>query len=199
MYKDHLGEGKSARSLQSTAEQNAHLKELFLLTAKPVMYICNVDEGSVKNGNEYTAAFQEAIANEDTECLLICASLESDIAQLDSIQDRQEFLDEMGLEEPGLVRMVNAAYKLLHLNTFFTASPKEVRAWTVRSGSSAPQAAGSIHSDFETGFIRAEVIRYEDYARYGSELACKEAGKMQVEGKQYIVQDGDVIYFRFNV
>ncbi len=198
VYDDHLSMGKQARSAPATSDQKQYIKELSLLTDKPIMYICNIDEAAIKDGNKHTKALQAAIEGEDAECLLICGSIESDIAQLDP-GDRQEFLDELGLKEPGLVRMVNSTYKLLKLNTFFTASPQEVRAWTVRKGTHAPQAAGVIHSDFEAGFIRAEVIRYEDYANYGSEQACKEAGKLQVEGKGYVVQDGDVMHFRFNV
>ena len=183
-----LGEG--AREL---------LKEAMLLTDKPVLYACNVDESSAQEGNGFTAAFDKAIANDPSERIIICAGIEADIAELDDPSDRTEFLKEMGLEEPGMNKMIRASYKLLNLITYFTAGEKEVRAWTVRRGAKAPEAAGVIHSDFEKGFIRAEVIKYDDIVSYGSEAAVKEAGKMAVEGKEYTVQDGDIMHFRFNV
>ena len=175
------------------------IDEAMLLTAKPVLYACNVDESSVRDGNEYTRAFDAAITGEASERIIICAGVEADIAELDDPEDRLVFLEDLGLAEPGLNKMIRASYQLLNLITYFTAGEKEVRAWTVREGSTAPQAAGVIHSDFEKGFIRAEVIKYRDYDQYQSEQAVREAGKMAIEGKEYLVQDGDVMHFRFNV
>ncbi len=194
-----LEAGQPARSLAIEEEGQALLREMQLLTAKPVLYVCNVDENSVVDGNAHTRRFAEAVADEAAEVIYISAAIEAEIAQLDDPEARREFLAEMGLEEPGVYRLIRAAYRLLDLITFFTAGEKEVRAWTVRRGTKAPQAAGVIHSDFEKGFIRAEVIKYDDFIRYGSEVAVKEAGKMSVEGKDYVVQDGDVMHFRFNV
>jgi len=170
-----------------------------LLTSKPILYVCNVDEGSVHDGNEYSKILTDAVANEDAEVILVSAAIEADIAELESFEDRMEFVQEMGLDEPGVNRVIMAAYELLHLITYFTAGEKEVRAWTIRKGWTAPQAAGVIHTDFEKGFIRAEVIKYKDYIEYGSESGCRDAGKLHVEGKEYIVGDGDVMHFRFNV
>jgi GTP-binding protein YchF len=195
----HLEEMKPARSLDLSDEGMDLLKEMYLLTSKPILYVCNVDEDSVKSGNEYTEKFKEAVKDENAEIILISADIESDIAQLDSKEERQEFLEDMGLEEPGVNRLIRASYDLLHLITYFTAGEKEVRAWTIVKGWKAPQAAGVIHTDFEKGFIRAEVIKYNDFTHYGSEAAVKEAGKMGVEGKEYVVADGDVMHFRFNV
>ncbi len=195
----HLETGKPARTLTLDEEGQVLLKEMQLLTAKPVLYVCNVDEYSVVSGNEHTRRFMEAVKDEDAEVILISAAIEAEIAQLDDHEERKEFLAEMGLEEPGVNRLVRAAYKLLNLITYFTAGEKEVRAWTIMHGWKAPQAAGVIHTDFEKGFIRAEVIKYDDFVKYGSEAAVKEVGKMAVEGKEYVVQDGDVMHFRFNV
>lgn len=195
----HLEDENPARSLQLEDEGMALKKDMYLLTDKPILYVCNVDEASVISGNDYTKALMEAVKNENAEVILISASIESEIAQLDSKEERLEFLSEMGLKEPGVNRVIRGSYKLLNLITYFTAGVKEVRAWTVINGSKAPAAAGVIHSDFEKGFIRAEVIHYDDFVNYGSEAAVKEAGKMNVEGKEYIVQDGDVMHFRFNV
>ncbi len=195
----HLNEGKPARSLDLEGEAADFLNELYLLTAKPILYVCNVDEASVLNGNELTARFKEAVKGEPAEVLLISAEIESQIAQMDTQEERMEFLEMMGLEEPGVNRLIRSAYKLLDLITYFTVGEKEIRAWTIRRGWKAPKAASVIHTDFEKGFIRAEVIKYDDYIHYGSEPAIKEAGKMSVEGKEYVVLDGDCMHFRFNV
>ena len=169
------------------------------MTSKPVLYVCNVDDASAATGNAYVDAVREAVKDEDAELLVVAAQTESDIAELETYEERQMFLAEIGLEESGVNRLIKAAYKLLNLETFLTAGPKEVRAWTYRKGSKAPQCAGVIHTDFERGFIRAEIIKYEDYIHYGSEAAVKEAGKMHIEGKDYVFQDGDIVVFRFNV
>jgi GTP-binding protein YchF len=194
-----LEEGKPARTIDLDDDGQALLKELMLLTAKPIIYICNVDENSVIEGNKHTEAFKQAAKDEKAEVLLISAAIEEEIAQLEDYEEKLEFVREMGLEEPGVNRVILACYKLLDLLTYFTAGEKEVRAWTVRKGAKAPEAAGVIHTDFEKGFIRAEVIGYADYIAYGSENACKEAGKLSIEGKEYVVKDGDVMHFRFNV
>ena len=196
---DHLNEEKPIRSFEIEPALRPKIEELMLLTAKPVLYVCNVDEAGIQKGNNYTQALQAAVQDEDAECVLISAGIEADIAELDDPADQQDFLDDLGLEAPGLHVLIRSAYTLLDLITYFTAGEKEVRAWTVRRGTKAPQAAGVIHSDFETGFIRAEVIKYSEFDALGSEQAVKEAGKMNVEGKEYIVQDGDVMHFRFNV
>ena len=199
-YKEALEQGRSARTvelLNKDEEKIAH--ELFLLTNKPVMYVCNVDDKSVVNGNAYVDAVREAVKDEDAQILVVAAQTESEIAELEDYEERQMFLAEIGLEESGVNRIIKAAYALLNLETFLTAGPKEVRAWTYRRGSKAPQCAGVIHTDFERGFIRAEIIKYEDYIHYGSEAAVKEAGKMHIEGKDYVFQDGDIVVFRFNV
>ena len=194
-----LEAGKPARTIDDDAEKATLLKEMYLLTNKPILYVCNVDEESVLSGNEHTKKFAEAVKDESAEVILISAGIEADIVELESIEERLEFLAEMGLKEPGVNKVIQAAYKLLNLITYFTAGPKEVRAWTIVEGWKAPQAAGVIHTDFEKGFIRAEVIKYADYVALGSEQAVKEAGKMGVEGKEYVVDDGDVMHFRFNV
>ncbi len=199
LYKAALEEGKSARAVELTEAQQKVAKDLFLLTNKPVLYVCNVDESSVLEGNSYVEAVKKAVAEENAEVLVIAAQTEADIAELDSFEERQMFLEDIGLKESGVAKLIRSAYKLLNLETYFTAGVKEVRAWTYHKGSTAPQAAGVIHSDFEKGFIRAEVIKYEDFVNLKSELACKEAGKMNIEGKEYIVQDGDIMHFRFNV
>jgi GTP-binding protein YchF len=198
-YKEALIKGKSARTVEIDQIDSKIANSLQLLTNKPILYVCNVDEPAVLKGNVYVEAVKEAIKDEDAEMLMIAAATEADIAELDDFEERQMFLDDLGLEESGVSKLIKSAYKLLKLETFFTAGEKEVRAWTFRAGFKAPQAAGVIHSDFEKGFIRAEVIKYNDYVRLGSEQACKEAGKMSVEGKEYVVKDGDVMHFRFNV
>ena len=198
--KSHVEGGNSARTFP--AEQDDHielLKELQLLTTKPVLYVCNVDETSAVTGNAHTEALKQAVANEPAEVLIVSAEIESEIAQLDSKEDRDVFLNDLGLNRSGLEKLIEGAYSLLKLITYFTAGEKEVRAWTIEKGWKAPQAAGVIHTDFEKGFIRAEVIAYDDYVTLGSEAAVKEAGKMKVEGKEYVVADGDVMHFRFNV
>ena len=199
-YKEALEQGRSARTvelLNKDEEKIAH--ELFLLTNKPVMYVCNVDDTSVVNGNAYVDAVREAVKDEDAQILVVAAQTESEIAELEDYEERQMFLAEIGLEESGVNRIIKSAYALLNLETFLTAGPKEVRAWTFRRGSKAPQCAGVIHTDFERGFIRAEIIKYDDYIHYGSEAAVKEAGKLHIEGKEYVMQDGDIVVFRFNV
>lgn len=194
-----MEEGNPARAFDVTEEEQADFKDLYLLTAKPMLYVCNVDESAVLKGNTYTQKVSDAIKAENAEMILICADIEADIAEMDSKEERMEFIEDMGLTEPGVNRLIHSCYKLLNLITYFTAGVKEVRAWTVLKGSKAPQAAGVIHTDFEKGFIRAEVIKYDDYVEYGSEAAIKEAGKLGVEGKEYIVCDGDIMHFRFNV
>ena len=198
-YKKVLEEGKSARTLTLYEEEARIAKEFFLLTNKPVMYVCNVDEGSAKTENKYVDAVRESIKDENAELLVIAAATEADIAELEEYEEKQLFLEELGLDEPGVNKLIHAAYRLLNLQTYFTTGPDESRAWTFRKGTKAPQAAGIIHSDFEKGFIRAEVIKYENYVKYGSEHACREAGKIAVEGKDYVVRDGDILHFRFNV
>lgn len=199
-YQEALSQGLNARSVElqnKDEERVAH--DLFLLTNKPVLYVCNVDDASAATGNAYVDAVREAIKDENAQLLVVAAQTESDIAELDTYEERQMFLEEIGLKESGVNRIIKAAYALLDLETFLTAGPKEVRAWTFRKGSKAPQCAGVIHTDFERGFIRAEVIKYDDYIHYGSEAAVKEAGKMHIEGKDYVFQDGDIVVFRFNV
>lgn len=199
-YKEALEQGKSARTVHfDSKEEQAYSKSLFLLTTKPVLYVCNVDDASAVNGNKYVEQVREAVKDENAEILVVAARTEADIAELDSYEDRQMFLAELGLEESGVNRLIKAAYKMLDLETFITAGPMEVKAWTYRKGWKAPQCAGVIHTDFEKGFIRAEVIKYEDYIKYGSEAAVREAGKLGIEGKDYVVQDGDIMHFRFNV
>jgi GTP-binding protein YchF len=199
VLKQTLEKGQSARSAPLSEEDWKIAADLWLLTAKPVMYVCNVDEGSVVNGNKYVDAVREAVKDENAQILIIAAAIEADIAQLESYEDRTAFLSDLGLSESGVSKLIRAAYQLLKLQTYFTAGEKEVRAWTIHTGMTAPQAAGVIHTDFEKGFIRAEVIHYDDFVTLGSESACKEAGKLSVEGKEYIVQDGDLMHFRFNV
>lgn len=198
-YKAHLSSGKPARTAPVEEKDREHIADLFLLTGKPVLYLCNVDEHSVKAGNRYVDAVREAVKEENAEILVISAAIEADIAELETYEDKQLFLEDLGLEEPGVNKLIRSAYRLLNLITYFTAGVQEVRAWTVTRGMTAPEAAGVIHTDFEKGFIRAEVIHYDDYVRLGSESACREAGKLNVEGKNYIVEDGDVMHFRFNV
>ena len=199
-FKEALEQGKSARTVKFDNKEDAKLaRDLFLLTAKPVLYVCNVDEASAVKGNKYVDMVREAIKEENSDILIVAAKIESEIAEFDTYEEREMFLSEIGLEESGVARLIKAAYKLLNLETFLTAGPQEVRAWTYLKGSKAPQCAGVIHTDFEKGFIRAEVIKYNDYVTLGSESACKDAGKMNVEGKEYVVQDGDIMHFRFNV
>ena len=198
-YKSALEAGKSCRTVELGSDEEAMAHDLFLLTNKPVMYVCNVDDSSAVNGNAYVDAVREATKDENAEILIISARTESDIAEMESYEDRKMFLDEMGLEESGSARLIQGAYKLLGLQTFFTAGADECRAWTINKGDKAPKAAGVIHSDFEKGFIRAEVIKYEDFINYKSEAAVRTAGKLATEGKEYIVQDGDIMHFLFNV
>ncbi len=195
----HLQSGAAARTFEVEEAYSALYQEMYLLTGKPILYVCNVDENSAKDGNEYSKKLSTAVADEHAEVILISASIESEIIQLDDIEEKLMFLEEMNLTEPGVNRVIKSSYDLLNLITYFTAGEKEVRAWTVHKGATAPQAAGVIHTDFEKGFIRAEVIKYDDYIEFGSEAAVKEAGRLGVEGKEYIVQDGDVMHFRFNV
>ena len=199
-YREVLSQGKNARmvALESKEEEKvAH--DLFLLTNKPVLYVCNVDDTAAASGNAYVEAVREAVKDENAQILVIAAQTESEIAELETYEERQMFLQEIGLEESGVNRLIKSAYALLNLETFLTAGPKEVRAWTFHKGSKAPQCAGVIHTDFERGFIRAEIIKYDDYIALGSEAAVKEAGKMHIEGKEYMFQDGDIVVFRFNV
>ncbi|MEL6988098.1 MAG: redox-regulated ATPase YchF, partial [Bacteroidota bacterium] len=197
--KTHLEEGNPARTLEVSDDEMHVFKPMMLLTAKPILYVCNVDEDSHKSGNELSNTFTASVANEDAQVLVISAGIEADIAELETKEEREEFLEAMDIEQPGVNKVIHATYELLNLITYLTAGEKEVRAWTIIKGTKAPGAAGVIHTDFEKGFIRAEVIAYDDYKALGSEAAVKEAGKMKVEGKEYVVQDGDVMHFRFNV
>lgn len=198
-YKEALLEGKNARVINLEEEDKKAVADLQLLTAKPVIYVANVDEGSVLTGNKHVDALKNLVKAENAEVVVISAAIESQIAELDNEADRQEFLKEYGLQESGLNKLIRASYNLLDLITYFTAGEKEVRAWTIKRGWKAPQAAGVIHTDFEKGFIKAEVIKLSDYQTYKTEQACKEAGKMGIEGKEYVVEDGDIMHFRFNV
>jgi len=197
--KEGLEQGKSARALDFDEKEEEIVKKFQLITSKPVMYLCNVDEASVKSGNKYVEQVKEAVKNENAEVLVIGAKIEADITELETYEERQMFLEELGLEEPGVNRLIISAYSLLDLQTYFTVGEKEVRAWTITKGMTAPQAAGVIHTDFEKGFIRAEVMKYVDFTTLGSESAVKDAGKFKVEGKEYVVEDGDIMHFRFNV
>ena len=199
VYKEHLESFGSARTAPVEEKDQKYIEDLFLLTNKPVLYVCNVDEASAVNGNAYVESVKKAVQNENTEVLVIAAALESDIAELEDEADRLAFLQDLGLTEPGVNKLVTSAYAILNLQSFFTEGPKEVRAWTIKKGMTAPQAAGVIHSDLERGFIRAEVIKYNDFITLGNEHACKEAGKLNVEGKNYVVGDGDLLHIRFNV
>ena len=198
-YKSALEQGKSARTVELDKEDRKLVYDLHLLTDKPVLYVCNVDEKSAVGGNAHVEAVRGAIREENAELLIVAAATEADIAELDTYKERQMFLEEVGLKESGVNRLIRAAYSLLNLETYFTPGPDETRAWTYAKGTKAPQAAGIIHTDFERGFIRAEVIKYDDYVRLGSEKACREAGKIAIEGKEYVVQDGDIMHFLFNV
>ena len=198
-YKSALEQGKSARTVELDKEDRKLVYDLHLLTDKPVLYVCNVDEKSAVGGNAHVEAVRGAIREENAELLIVAAATEADIAELDTYEERQMFLEEVGLKESGVNRLIRAAYSLLNLETYFTTGPDETRAWTYAKGTKAPQAAGIIHTDFERGFIRAEVIKYDDYVRLGSEKACRGAGKIAIEGKEYVVQDGDIMHFLFNV
>lgn len=198
--RDLLLQGKSARTVVAQNQDEADLLEAFqLITTKPVLYVCNVDENAAVNGNAYVDQVRELVKSENAEVLVLAVATEADITELETYEERQMFLEDMGLDEPGVSKLIRAAYRLLNLQTYFTAGVKEVRAWTIHVGDTAPKAAGVIHTDFEKGFIRAEVIAYDDYVQFGSEAKVKEAGKLRVEGKEYIVKDGDVMHFRFNV
>lgn len=197
--KSHLETGAPARSFEVAEPFRPLFDDLYLLTAKPILYVCNVDENSAKDGNEHSSKLTDHVKNENAEVILISASIEAEIIQLEEDEEKLMFLDEMGLTEPGVNRLILSSYALLNLITYFTAGEKEVRAWTVKKGSTAPQAAGVIHTDFEKGFIRAEVMKYNDFVTLGSEAAVKEAGKLGVQGKEYVVEDGDIMHFRFNV
>ena len=198
-YKEALEQGLSARTVELDKEERKLMQDLNLLTDKPVLYLCNVDEKSAVTGNKYTEAVAEAIKGENAEMLIVAAATEADIAELESYEERQMFLEDMGLAESGVSRLIKSAYRLLNLVTFFTTGADETRAWTYVRGAKAPQAAGTIHTDFEKGFIRAEVIKYDDYVALGSEKACRDVGKIGIEGKEYVVQDGDIMHFLFNV
>ena len=195
----HLNQGQSARALDLEEFELPLMKEMQLLTSKPILYVCNVDEESVVEGNEHVTRVKAMAAEEGAGVLVLGAAIEADIAELEDPEERDMFLADLGLEEPGVAKLIRSAYALLDLQTYFTAGEKEVRAWTIRRGYTAPEAAGVIHTDFQKGFIRAEVMKYDDFVSLGSEVAVKEAGKMGVEGKEYIVQDGDIMHFRFNV
>ena len=199
VYKKHLESGQSARSAAVSDEDKKYIEDAYLLTDKPVMYVCNVDEASVNTGNKHVDAVRAAVKNENATILIISAAIEAEIAQLDSYEDRAVFLSDLGLTESGVAKIIKAAYTLLNLSTYFTVGVKEVRAWTIHNGMTAPQAAGVIHTDFEKGFIRAEVIKYQNFLSLGSEQTCRENGKLAVEGKEYLVEDGDIMHFRFNV
>jgi GTP-binding protein YchF len=198
-FRDHFENFNNARTLEIKDEDKKHIDDLFLLTVKPVMYVCNVDEKSAVSGNHYVDRVKEFLKDKDAEILIIAGETEAEIAELENNEDRLAFLKDAGLDEPGVDKLVRAAYKMLNLQTFFTVGPKEIRAWTIKKGMTAPLASGVIHSDLERGFIRAEVMRFNDFITLGSEHACKEAGKFYIEGKNYIVQDGDILHIRFNV
>ncbi len=198
-FKAHLEEGKNLRSLEVTAEEEEIVYDLFLLTRKPVIYVANVDEGAIHTGNEFVEELRESVKDENAQLIVLSASLEAQIAALEEADEREMFLQEYDLKESGLSRLINTSYRLLNLITYFTAGVKEVRAWTIEEGWKAPKAASVIHTDFERGFIKAEVIGYDNYTKYKTEAACKEAGKLAIEGKEYVVKDGDVMHFRFNV
>ena len=198
-FKDHLFAGHNARSLVVDSDDLEAVADIFLLTIKPVIYVANVDEGSVLTGNNFSQALMDGVANEKAEVILVSAAIEAQIAELETAEEREMFLGEYGLKESGLDKLIQAGYRILNLITYFTAGEKEVRAWTIERGFKAPQAAGVIHTDFERGFIKAEVIKLEEYEKYKTEAACREAGKVGIEGKEYVVKDGDIMHFRFNV
>ena len=197
--KAHLETGRSIRELDLSKEEKVAIADLFLLTDKPVLYVANVDEASMHTGNKYSQALIDAVKAENAQVIIMNNSIEAQIAEMDNADDKQLFMDEYKMTEPALDRLIHSAYKLLRLYTYFTAGVQEVRAWTIQEGWKAPQAAGVIHSDFEKGFIKAEVISYDDFVKYGSEAACRDAGRLRIEGKEYVVKDGDVMHFRFNV
>jgi GTP-binding protein YchF len=197
--KDHLEKGKSIRELNLSKEDKVAIADLFLLTDKPVLYVANVDEPSMHTGNKFSEVLKEAVKGENAEVVIMNNSIEAQIAEMDNTDDRQLFMEEYKMKEPALDRLIHSAYKLLNLNTYFTAGVQEVRAWTIHEGWKAPQAASVIHTDFEKGFIKAEVIAYDDFVKYGSESVARDAGRLRIEGKEYIVKDGDVMHFRFNV
>jgi ribosome-binding ATPase len=197
--KEHLDKGKNIRELGLTKDEKPAIADLFLLTDKPVLYVANVDEPSMHTGNKYSKTLSEAVKNERAEVIIMNNNIEAQIAELENEEDRKLFMEEYKMAEPALDRLIHSAYKLLNLYTYFTAGVQEVRAWTIHQGWKAPQAAGVIHTDFEKGFIKAEVIGYDDFVHYGSEAACRDAGKLRIEGKEYLVKDGDVMHFRFNV
>jgi GTP-binding protein YchF len=198
-FRDHFENFNNARTLEIREEDKKYIDDLFLLTVKPVIYVCNVDEKSAITGNKYVERVREFLKGKDAEIIVIAGAIEAEIAELENKEDRLAFLKDAGLTEPGVDKLVRAAYKMLNLQTFFTVGPMEIRAWTIKTGMTAPQASGVIHSDLERGFIRAEVMKYNDFVTLGSEHACKEAGKFYVEGKNYIVEDGDILHIRFNV
>jgi GTP-binding protein YchF len=198
-YREHIEGFNNARTLEVKEENRKYVDDLFLLTMKPVMYVCNVDEKSAVSSNKYVESIKELLKGKNVEILVIAGAIEAEIAELENIEDRLAFLKDAGLAEPGVDKLVRAAYKMLNLQTFFTVGPMEIRAWTIKTGMTAPKAAGVIHSDLERGFIRAEVMKYHDFVTLGSEHACKEAGKFFIEGKNYIVKDGDILHIRFNV
>ena len=194
-----LKQGKNVRELDLSKEELPAIADMFLLTVKPTLYVANVDEGSMHTGNKYSEALQKVADAESSQMIVLCNNIEADISEMEDADDKAMFFEEYGMKEAGLDRLLRSAYKLLKLNTYFTAGVQEVRAWTIKEGWTAPQAAGVIHTDFEKGFIKAEVMAYDDMLKYGSELACKEAGRLRIEGKEYIVKDGDIMHFRFNV
>jgi len=198
-YRDHFEGFNNARTLEVKDDDRKYVDDLFLLTMKPVMYVCNVDQTSAVAGNKYVEKVKDFLKESSHEILVIAGAIEAEIAELENSEDRLAFLKDAGLDEPGVDKLVRAAYKMLNLQTFFTVGPMEIRAWTIKKGMTAPQASGVIHSDLERGFIRAEVMKYQDFISLGSEHACKEAGKFYIEGKNYIVQDGDILHIRFNV
>lgn len=198
-YKEHLESFRSVRTIEIDERDRQHVSDLFLLSAKPVIYICNVDEASAVSGNRYSEMVAKALEGEDTEVLAVAAEVEAQIAELENEEDRLEYLKDAGLNEPGVNKLIRSAYRLLNLKTFFTVGPKEIRAWTISGGMTAPQAAGVIHSDLERGFIRAEVIKYGEFTSLGSEAACRDKGRLAIEGKNYVVDDGDILNIRFNV
>jgi GTP-binding protein YchF len=198
-FRDHFENFNNARTLDIKEEDKKYIDDLFLLTVKPVIYVCNVDEKSAITGNKYVDRVREFLKGKDAEIIVIAGAIEAEIAELENKEDRLAFLKDAGLSEPGVDKLVRAAYKMLNLQTFFTVGPMEIRAWTIKTGMTAPQASGVIHSDLERGFIRAEVMKYNDFVKLGSEHACKEAGKFYVEGKNYVVEDGDILHIRFNV
>ncbi len=199
MYKAHFEDFQNALTLEVSEADRKYVDDLFLLTSKPMLYVCNVEDGAAISGNSYVEQVREYLAGQDAEILVLAARLESEIAELENAEDRIEFLSDAGLTEPGVSKLIRSAYSMLNLISFFTVGPKEIRAWTIKKGALAPEAAGAIHSDLQRGFIRAEVMKYEDFISLGSEHACKEKGKLSVEGKNYMVEEADILHIRFNV